>query len=144
MALERKRGKLTSSQRWIAVLALVVLALGLGNLARVVTALWYAARLPDLQMTVSWTYQAARGAFWCVAFLACVVALIRLWPWARWITLATVTLYQAHGWIDRLLFGANARVYQLLPWNAALSLGLLAFVWGVLSWPGVRKEFQVG
>jgi hypothetical protein len=140
---DRKRRKLTSSQKWIAVLALVVLSLGLGNLGRIARAVYYATYLPDLPMTVSWTYQAVMGGFWCAASLVCTVALIRLWPWARWATLATVTLYQVHVWANHLLFDANERARQLLPCNAALTLGLLVFVWVALNWPGVRKEFQV-
>jgi hypothetical protein len=139
---DRKRRKLTPPQRRIAVLALMVLALGLGNLVRAVRAVYYASHLPDLPMTVSWTYQAVTGAFWCVALLVCAVALLRVWPWARWATLAAVTLYQAHVWVDHLLFDANARARQLLPCDAALTLGLLVFVWVVLNLPGVRKEFR--
>jgi fucose 4-O-acetylase-like acetyltransferase len=139
---DRSRRKLTRSQKWIAVLSLVVLALGLGNLARMVMALRYATSLPDLPMTVSWTYLAAMGGFWCVAFLVCAAALIRLWSWARWGTLAAVTLYQVHVWVDHLLFDANERAYQLRLWNLMCTLLLLTFVWIVLSWPSVRKEFE--
>jgi hypothetical protein len=139
---ERKRRKPTWSQRWIAVLALVMLALGLGNLARIVMALRYAAQLPELQMTVSWAYLAAMGGFWCVVFLVCVVALMRLWPWGRWAALAATTLYQIHVWVNHFLFDANERARQLWPRDAALALALLTFVWVILNWPSVRREFQ--
>jgi len=139
MTTEHKRRKLTHPQKWI-----IVLALGLGNLGRIARAIYYASYLPDLPMTVSWTYQAVMGGFWCAALLVCTVALMRLWPWARWATLATVTLYQAHVWVNHLLFDANERARQLLPCNAALTLGLLVFVWVVLNWPSVRQAFRDG
>jgi hypothetical protein len=139
---DHKRCKLTPPQRWIAVLILVVLGMGLSNLVRIVKAVYYATYLPDLSMTVSWTYLAVMGGFWFVALLVCTVALVRLWRWARWATLATVTLCQVHIWVNHLLLDANERARQLLPCNAALTLGLLVFVWIVLNRPDVRKEFR--
>lgn len=139
---DRKRRKPTLSERWIAVLALTMLLLGLGNLGRIARVVYYAIYLPDLPMTVSWTYQAVMGGFWCAVFLICTVALIRLWRWARWATLATVTLYQAHVWVNHFLFDANERARQLWPCNAVLTLALLVFVWVVLNWPSVRKAFR--
>ncbi|MBN1979465.1 MAG: hypothetical protein JW918_18870 [Anaerolineae bacterium] len=139
---ERKRRKPTCSQQCIAVLALVMLALGLGNLARIAMALRYAAQLPDLEMTASWTYLAVMGGFWCLVFLVCVLALMRLWPWGRWAALAATTLYQVHVWVNHFLLDANERARQLWPRDAALTLALLALVWVGLNWPSVRREFQ--
>ena len=139
---KRERRKLTRSQQWIALLALVMLALGLGNLARIVMALRYASHLPDLQMTTSWAYLAVMGGFWCVAFLVCMVALMRLWPWGRWAALAATTLYQVHVWVNHFLFDANERARQLWPRDAVLTLALLVLVWVILNWPSVRQEFQ--
>jgi hypothetical protein len=122
-------------------MALLMLALGLGNLGRIVRAVYYAIRLPDLPMTVSWTYLAVMGGFWCFAFLVCMVALTRLWFWARWAALVTVTLYQVHVWVNHFLFDANERARQLWPFNVVVSLLLLVVTWVVLNWPSVRKEF---
>ena len=140
---ERKRGKLTHSQQLIAVLALMMLALGLGNLARIVMALRYAAQLPELQMTASWTYLAVMGGVWCAVFLVCMVALMRLWPWGRWTALVATTLYQVHVWVNHFLFDANERARQLWPRDTVLTLMLLALVWGVLNWPSDCREFQI-
>jgi hypothetical protein len=140
----RSHRRLTHPQKWIAVLALVLLLLGLGNVGRIARTVYYAIHLPDLSMTVSWTYLAVMGGFWCAALLVCAVALVRLCSWARWATLATVTLYQAHVWVNHLLCDANERARQLLPYNAALTLGLLVFVWVVLNWPSVRRAFRAG
>ena len=125
-------------------LVVLVLGLGLGNLARVVRALYYLTYLPDLPMAASWTYLAAVGGVWCVGFLVCVVGLVRVEPWARWATLAAVTLYQGHVWVNHLVLDANERARQLWPCEAVATLGLLVFVWGALNWPDVRKEFEAG
>jgi hypothetical protein len=139
---DRKRRKLTLPQKWIALLALVVLLLGLGNVGRIARSVYYATHLSDLPIAASWTYLVVMGSFWSVAFLVCTVALIRLWRWGRWATLVTVTLYEVHVWINHLLLDANERARQLWFCDAVLTLGLLVFIWVGLNWPSVRKEFR--
>jgi len=136
------RPRLTRPQRWVIALALLVLALGLGNLGRAVMALRYAACLPDLPMTVSWAYLVAMGAFWGVALTACAVGLVRFRPWGRWAALAATTLYEAHVWVNHLLFDASDYARQTRPRDLVLTLLLLALVWGLLNWPSVRKVFK--
>ena len=119
-----------------------MLVLGLGNLGRAGVALRYAALLPDLPMTVTWTYLAAMGGFWGVILTACAVGLLRFRPWGRWSTLAATTLYEAHVWANHLLFDASDYTRQTWPWNLALTFFLLALIWGLLNWPSIRKEFK--
>jgi len=138
-----KRPPLTRPQKWVLGLTLLVLALGLANLGRAGVALHYAALLPDLPMTVSWAYLAAVGAFWGAAFLACAVGLGRFRPWSRWATLAAVTLYEAHAWVNHLLFDASDYARQTRPRDLMLTLLLLALVWGVLNVPQVRRTLEV-
>lgn len=130
------------AHRAVAVLVLLVATLGLVNLGRAAIAVRYATRLPDLPMTVTWPYLAARGAIWGIAFIACAVGLFRLQPWGRWATLATSTLYQIHAWIDHLLFDASDYARQTRPRDMALTILFLVIVWGVLSWPSVRRLFR--
>jgi len=137
-----KRSSLTRSQKCVIVLTLLILALGLANLGRAAMAVRYAALLPDLPMTVSWTYLAAMGGFWCMAFVVCAVGLMRFWPWSRWGTLAAATLYEIHVWANHLLFDANDYAHQTWPRDLALTLLLLVIVWGLLSWPNIRKVFK--
>lgn len=137
-----KRPPLTRPQKQVITLALLVLALGLGNLVRASLALRYAALLPDLPMTISWAYLAAMGGFWGLAFIVCTVGLMRFRTWGRWGTLAAVTLYEAHVWANHLLFDANDYARQTRPRNLALTLFLLALVWGLLHWPSIRKVFK--
>jgi hypothetical protein len=140
--MRRSRPKFTCIQRWMIPIGLVVLALGLGNLGRAGVALRYSALLPDLPMTVPLEYLAAMGAFWGVVLIACAVGLMRFRPWGRWSTLIAVTLYQAHVWINHLLFDASDHARQAWPWDALMTVLVLVFVWGSLSLKSVRKTFE--
>lgn len=142
---DRSNGRgLTGPQKWVVYLGFLLLILGVGNLGRAVMALRYARLLPDLPMTVSWTYLAAMGGFWGVALTAGAVGMVLFRPWARWLALAVTTLYQGHVWVNHLLFDANEYAVRTWPRDLVLSLALLGLVWGVLSWPSVRREFEDG
>ncbi len=93
-------------------------------------------------MTVSLEYLAAMGAFWGVVLIACAVGLMRFRPWGRWSTLMAVTLYQAHVWINHLLFDASDHARQTRTWHALVTVLVLALVWGSLSLRSVRKAFE--
>ena len=118
-----------------------MLALGLANLARTGLALRYAVLLPDLPMTLSLQYLAAMGAFWGVALIACGVGLLRFRPWGRWGTLAAVTLYEAHVWVNHLLFDASDYALRTRFQDLLLTLLLLAIVWVSLILPSIRQTF---
>ena len=137
-----KRPPLTRPQKWVVVLGLLALALGLANLARAALALRYDVRLPDLPLTAPLTYLAAVSVFWGLVFVVCTVGLVRFRPWGRWGTLAAVTLYQVHTWTNHLLFDANDYAYQTWPRDLALTLLLLTLTWALLNWPSIRKEFK--
>ena len=129
---------------WIPrqVLASVVLLLaliGLGNLGRAAMALHYARLLPDLPLTIPWAYLAGMGVFWGIAMMVCAVGLYLRRPWSRKATLAVATLYQAHVWLNHLLFDASDYARQTRPRDLALSALFLAVVWGTLHLPGVRR-----
>jgi hypothetical protein len=138
----KSKKRLTRPQKWVSALALLVLALGLGNLVLAGMMLRYDALLPDLPMTVSLTYLAAMGGFWGLVFIVCTVGLMRFRPWGRWSTLAAVTLYEIHIWVNHLLFDANDYARQTRPRDLVLTLFLLALVWGLLHWPSIRKVFK--
>jgi hypothetical protein len=126
----------------VAVLALLVLALGLANLIRGGVALRYASLLPDLPTTVPMEYLAAMGAFWGVVLTVCAVGLLRFQPWGRWGALAAVTLYEVHVWVNHLLFDASDYARQTRPWELLLTLLLLTIVWGSLSLHSIRRTFS--
>ena len=138
----RSRAKLVRAQKWIVVLGVPILFLGLANLARAVLALYYNSLLPDLPMTASLIYVAATSGFWGLAFVACAMGLGRFHPWARWGTLAAVTLFEIHVWVNHFLFDANDYARQTWSRDLALALLLLISTWVVLNWPSIRKEFK--
>jgi hypothetical protein len=139
--MRQKRLPRTHPQKWVIALALLVLALGLANMGRAGVALRYNALLPDLPMTVSWTYLAAGGIFWGPVFVACGVGLLRFRAWGRWGTLAAVTLYEAHTWVNHLLFDASDYARQTRPRDLLATLLTLALIWVSLNLPSVRKLF---
>ncbi len=131
-----------TARRAVILLGLLTLALGLANLARVGTALWYDTRLPDLATTAPLPYLAAMGIGWGALWVGASVGLMRRRPWGRRATLVLVTLYETHVWINHSLFDANEYAWQTQPRDMALSLLLLTIVWGTLSLPRVREVFQ--
>ncbi|HDQ73570.1 MAG TPA: hypothetical protein ENN19_15955 [Chloroflexi bacterium] len=140
---QRKRRKLTPAQKWVVALAILMWVLGAANLSRAALAWLYQQRLPDLPLTLpfSWGYLMVMGIAWGVAFTVGATGLIRFRPWGRWWTLATTTLYEVHVWINHLLFDANDYARQIWSRALALSVLLLAIVWGLLSWSQVKRVF---
>jgi len=140
--MSKKYKRISYTQKWVIALGLLTLALGLANLGRAAIALRSATLLPDLPMTVFWAYLAAIGGFWGLIFAAWTVGLVGFRPWSRWGTLAAVTLYEGHVWANHLLFDASEYAFQIRPRDLLLTLLLLAFVWGLLNWPSIRREFE--
>ena len=134
--------RLARPKRWVIRVSLLVLILGLANLGRAGLAMCYAARLPDLPMTLAWPYLMAVGLFWGLALIVCSVGLARFRPWGRWATMVAVTAYEAHTWIDHLLYDANDYARQTWPRDLVLTLMLLVVVWGLLNWPGMQRVFK--
>ena len=140
----KKSPSLTGPQKWVRVLALLFLALGLANLGRAGVALHYGATLPGLPMTVSWGYLAAAGVVWGAALLVGAVGLARFRPWGRWVALATATLYQAHAWANHLLFDSSDYARQTRPRDLLLTALFLIATWGLLNLPSIRRVFLEG
>jgi hypothetical protein len=138
----RLRKKLTPAQQWVIVLSLLVLVLGLTDLARAALALRYNSRLPNLPLTAPLTYLAATAGFWGLVFVVCAVGLARFRRWGRWGMLAAVVLYEVHVWINRLLFDASDYAFQTRPRDLALTLLLLTLVWVPLNLPSIRRIFE--
>jgi hypothetical protein len=138
---KRKRRKLTSAQKWVVGLGLLVAVLGLINLGRMAMALRTARILPELPMSVSYSYLAVTGGFWGVVLVACAVSLLRFYRRARWATLAAATLYEIHTWVNRLLFDASDYARQVRLQDLALTILFLAFTWILLNVPFGRRVF---
>ena len=134
--------RLSLPRKWVIGVGAVVLAVGLANLARGGLTITYSTRLPDLEMSVSWEYLAATSIFWGLALVVSSICLAGFYRWARWATLGVATLYQVHAWVNHLLFDANEYARQTWPRDLILTAVFLALVWGILSWPSVRREFE--
>jgi hypothetical protein len=139
---KRRRPRFTPAQKWVMALSLLALALGLGNLVRMVMALRYGALLPELPLTVPLTYLAVMGGLWGLVFLACAAGLARFRRWSRWGTLVAVTLYQIHVWVNHLLFDASDYARQTRPRDVLLTALLLALTWGSLNLRRIRRVFK--
>lgn len=114
---------------WTRGIALLLMLVALGNLGRAAMALHYARALPDLPLTVPWAYLVGMGGFWGVALMACAVGLYLRRPWGRPAALVGATLYQAHVWLNHLLFDASDYARQTWPRDLVLSGLFLAIVW---------------
>ena len=139
--VDGKRPFLAGARKWVVALSLFLVALALANLGRAVMALRYATLLPDLPMTVSWGYLVATAACWAAALAVCAAGLLCFRAWGRWATLALVTLYQAHVWVNHLLFDASDYALQTWPRDALLTAAFLGIVWGMLSVRPIREVF---
>lgn len=130
-----RRAQAHPGSRWVIALSLLVLGLGLANLGRLGMALHYATGLSDLPLTVPLSYLAAMGGFWGLAFILCAIGLLRFRRRGRWPTLTAVTLYQAHIWVNHLLFDASDYAQGAYPRDLVLTLALLTLFWGSLGLP---------
>jgi hypothetical protein len=137
----RKR-RFTRAQKAVVTLSVLVLAVGLGNVIRALVALGEKAAMPDVQLSVSWDYLALTSAFWGVVLLACAGGLAWFRRWGRVATLAAVTLYEVHVWVDHLLFDRSDYAVQRRPWDLLFTLLLLGVAWGVLNLQPVRAALE--
>ncbi|TET50265.1 MAG: hypothetical protein E3J64_08465 [Anaerolineales bacterium] len=138
----KKRRKLTRPEKAIVALSALVLVLGLANLGRAAGALAGGSALPDLPLSVSWTYLAVTGLVWGLAFLVCAGGLIWFRRWSRWATIAAVTAYEIQVWVNHLLFDRSDRALQTRGWDLLLAVLLLIVTWGLLNRPKVRGVFS--
>jgi hypothetical protein len=136
------RERLTLAQKAVLILSILIALLAVANLGRLVMAIYYAKRLPDLPMTLSWTYLAVMGSVWFTVLGGCVGGLIYFQSWGRLATLVSVPVYQIHVWVNHLALDASERAGQLWPRDLACTALLLVIVWGVLWLPSVRRVFN--
>ncbi len=114
---------------------LLISLVGLANLGRAAMALHYARVLPDLPLTVPWVYLVGMGVFWGTALMVCAVGLARGRPWSRVVTPVVATFYQAHVWLNHLLFDASDYARQTRPRDLVFSGLFLLIVWALFfSW----------
>ena len=133
---------LSGAEKWVLVMTALTLVLGLANVGRAVVALRYAAQIPGLETRMPLTYAAGTGLFWGTSLVICAGGLFGAREWGRASTLVTVTLYQAHVWLNRLQFDASNYARQTRPRDLVLTGALLLLYWGTLSLRPVRHVFS--
>jgi uncharacterized membrane protein (DUF2068 family) len=132
--------------RSVTIFSLVVLLLGSGlNLTRAVWALRQANALTDLPQSTSMpmTWLSVTSLVWGLAFAICGFGLWRLRPWGRVATLVVVTLYHVNVWFNHIVFDRSDFARQVWPFAIVNSLVVLIVVWFFLSWPTVRRLYEI-
>lgn len=128
--------------RSVTLFALAVLYLGVVNLLRAGQALLGSTFEKTLALKMPLPYLAAGGLVWGLVFATAAFGMWKLWPRARRLLLAAITAYQAHIWINHLLFDTSSYSRQVWPFHAAISVAWTFAVWGFLFLPGIRRILQ--
>lgn len=136
-----KRKRLTKAEKAVVTLAVLVLGIGLGNVVRFFVALAGGSAMPDLPLSVSWTYLALTSAFWALVLIVCAGGLLWFKRWGRMAALAAITLYEAHVWVNHLLFDRSDYALQRRPWDLLFTVLLLVLGWVPLNLRRVREVF---
>lgn len=127
------------SVTFLAFLVFCIAAISVLGLASGIRRYTILSRLPlSLPPAVS----IAGNAIWAAVFGLLVLGLWRLKPWARWGTLAAVTIYLAQYWIERLVFGQSDYIRVTTWFYVGLDAVILVLVWGSLLRPKVRRAFS--
>ena len=134
--------ELSAARKWILLLTGLTYALGAANVGKAVIAVQYAIRLPGLAETIPLWYLAAAGGFWGAGLVICAIGLSRFRNWARWSTLAMVTLYQANVWVNHLLIDMSDYARQTRPRDLLLSATVVLIYWIGLGLPALENVFE--
>ena len=131
-----------SRPRSVTLLALLVLFIGGFNVLSLAGAVQRYTVLASLPLRLPPAVSIVSAAFWGVAFGLLAWGLWRLKHWARWGTLAAVTLYLGQAWIQQLIFGQSDYLRTTAWFYAGLDALLLVYVWVSLLRPGIRQSFS--
>ncbi len=128
--------------RSVTLLALLVLSIAVFNVLGLVNGVRRYTVLSRLPLSLPLVVPIASGAVWAALFGLLGVGLWRLKRWARWGTLAGITLYLAQFWFERLVFGQTDYIRTTIWFYVGLDALILLFVWGILWRPKVRRAFS--
>jgi len=125
----------------ITLIALGVLSLAAFNAWRAILVVLRFEYLRGLSLEGPALALALTGIVWAAGFGAAAIGLYRLRRWARLWSMAAIALYQANLWLIRLSFEKSPDEPLTRPADAAIAILSIAVVWGVLSWPSLRRMF---
>jgi len=128
--------------RSVTLLALLVLSLASFNLLSLTSGLRRYTVLRNLPLSLPPAVPIASAAIWMVVFALLAAGLWRLQHWARWGTLAAITLYLAQVWIELLVFGQSDYIRTSARFYVVLDGAILLYVWGTLLRPKVQRSFS--
>jgi uncharacterized membrane protein (DUF2068 family) len=128
--------------RSVTFLALFVLFIGAFNALGLTSGVRRYTVLASLPLRLPPAVPIVSAAFWSVVFGLLAIGLWRVKRWARWGTLAAVTLYLAQAWVQQLVFGQSDYLRTTIWFYAGLDGVLLLYVWGSLLRPGIRQAFS--
>ncbi len=128
--------------RSVTLLALLVLCIAAFNVLGLVSGVRRYTVLSRLPLSLPPAVPIISAAVWAAAFGLLAFGLWRLKRWARWGTLAAVTLYLAQFWLERLLFGQSDYIRITTWFYVGLDTVILVLVWASLWRPKVRQSFS--
>jgi len=125
----------------ITLIALGVLSLAVFNAWRAILVIQGSEDLRSLGLASLAIALLLTGIAWAILFGAAAFGVYRLRRWARLWTMAAIVLYQVNLWLIRLIFEKSPDELLTRPADAAIAVLSIAVVWGVLSWPSLRRVF---
>jgi hypothetical protein len=128
--------------RSVTLLALLVLSMAALNLLGLISGVRRYTLLSRLPLSLPPALPIVSSGLWAAVFGLVALGLWRLKHWARWGTLAAVTLYIAQFWIERLLFGQSDYIRTTIWFYVGLHVVVLILVLGCLSRNKVRQAFS--
>lgn len=131
-----------SRPRSVTLLALLVLCIAAFSVLGLVSGVRRYTVLSRLPLSLPPVVPIVSAAVWAAAFGLLAFGLWRLKRWARWGTLAAVTLYLAQFWLERLLFGQSDYIRITTWFYVGLDMVILVLVWGSLWRAKVRHSFS--
>jgi hypothetical protein len=124
---------------------MVVLIFTTLNFLRVFSAIRNWKFLATLPVGVPFVYMAATGLIWTAAGILLAVGLFFGRRWSFRLAKASVMLYTAYYWSDRLLIAEPAAIMVRWPFALGLTAALWMFTFWVLSRPNTHtflKKFR--
>jgi uncharacterized membrane protein (DUF2068 family) len=88
--------------------------------------------ISQMNLTIPLPYAIGSALIWGGLLVAASIGLWRLTGWGRWLALAAVTLSQAQGWLDRLLFERSDYSQGSTGFALVSTLVILGLTWIIL------------